>query len=99
LCASSFAPPPSFLFLARRPPCSALFPYTTLFRSILGKLLPYALVGLVDVCLVLGIAVLWFQVPLRGSVALLFAMTIVYLLTTLGDRKSTRLNSSHDQTP
>ena len=59
---------------------------TPLGRSelILGKLLPYALVGLVDVCLVLGIAVLWFQVPLRGSVTLLFAMTIVYLLTTLG---------------
>jgi ABC-2 type transport system permease protein len=59
---------------------------TPLGRSelILGKLLPYALVGLVDVCLVLGIAVLWFHVPLRGSVTLLFAMTIVYLLTTLG---------------
>ena len=59
---------------------------TPLGRSelILGKLLPYALVGLVDVCLVLGIAVLWFQVPLRGSVTLLFAMTVVYLLTTLG---------------
>src|SRR5436309_4963056 len=59
---------------------------TPLGRSelILGKLLQYALVGLVVVCLVLGIAVLWFQVPLRGSVALLFAMTIVYLLTTLG---------------
>jgi ABC-2 type transport system permease protein len=59
---------------------------TPLGRSelILGKLLPYALVGLVDVCLVLGIAVLWFQVPLRGSVTLLFAMTILYLLTTLG---------------
>jgi ABC-2 type transport system permease protein len=54
------------------------------WELIVGKLLPYALVGLVDVCLVLGIAVLWFQVPLRGSVTLLFALTIVYLLTTLG---------------
>jgi ABC-2 type transport system permease protein len=54
------------------------------WELILGKLLPYALVGLVDVCLVLGIAVLWFEVPLRGSVTLLFAMTVLYLLTTLG---------------
>jgi ABC-2 type transport system permease protein len=54
------------------------------WELIVGKLLPYALVGLIDVCLVLGIAVLWFEVPLRGSVALLFALTIVYLLTTLG---------------
>ena len=39
---------------------------------------------LVDVCLVLAVAVLWFQVPLRGSVTLLFALTLVYLMSTLG---------------
>ena len=54
------------------------------WELIVGKLLPYAFVGLIDVCLVLSIAVLWFEVPLRGSVTLLFAMTVVYLLTTLG---------------
>ena len=59
---------------------------TPLKRSelILGKLLPYALVGLVDVVLVLGIALLWFQVPLRGSIWLLSALTILFLLSTLG---------------
>jgi len=59
---------------------------TPLKRSelILGKLLPYALVGLVDVVLVLAIALVWFQVPLRGSIWLLFALTIVFLLSTLG---------------
>jgi ABC-2 type transport system permease protein len=59
---------------------------TPLRRSelIVGKLLPYALVGLIDVCLVLGVAVLWFEVPLRGSVVLLFALTFVYLMSTLG---------------
>jgi ABC-2 type transport system permease protein len=51
---------------------------------ILGKLLPYSLVGLVDVVLVIAIAVLWFQVPLRGSVALLFLASLVYLVCTLG---------------
>ncbi len=34
--------------------------------------------------LVLAVALLWFQVPLRGSVSLLMALTLVYLLTTLG---------------
>lgn len=59
---------------------------TPLRRSelIVGKLLPYALVGLIDVCLVLAVAVFWFEVPLRGSLALLFVLTVVYLLTTLG---------------
>jgi ABC-2 type transport system permease protein len=51
---------------------------------IVGKLLPYALVGLVDVVLVLAVAILWFHVPLRGSVLLLFGMTLIYLMTTLG---------------
>src|SRR5207249_2402872 len=54
------------------------------WELIAGKLLPYALVGMVDVCLVLGVAVLWFQVPLRGSVLLLLMLTLVYLMTTLG---------------
>jgi ABC-2 type transport system permease protein len=54
------------------------------WELIVGKLLPYALVGMIDVCLVLGIAVLWFEVPLRGSVVLLFALAAVYLLSTLG---------------
>jgi ABC-2 type transport system permease protein len=54
------------------------------WELIVGKLLPYALVGMVDVCLVIGIAVWWFEVPLRGSVGLLFAMTALYLLSTLG---------------
>jgi ABC-2 type transport system permease protein len=59
---------------------------TPLRRSelIVGKLLPYALIGLVDVLLVVGVALFWFQIPLRGSVWLLLALTLVYLLTTLG---------------
>jgi drug efflux transport system permease protein len=59
---------------------------TPLRRSelIVGKLLPYALIGLIDVLLVVGVALFWFQIPLRGSVWLLLALTLVYLLTTLG---------------
>jgi ABC-2 type transport system permease protein len=54
------------------------------WELILGKLLPYALVGFVDVLLVLAVAVLWFEVPLRGSVPLLLGASAVYLLCTLG---------------
>jgi ABC-2 type transport system permease protein len=54
------------------------------WELIVGKLLPYALVGLLDVFLVIGVALLWFQIPLRGSFWLLLALTIVYLLSTLG---------------
>jgi ABC-2 type transport system permease protein len=51
---------------------------------VLGKLLPYALVGMIDVFLVMGVALLWFQIPLRGSIWLLLALNLVFLLSTLG---------------
>ena len=51
---------------------------------ILGKLLPYGIIGLIDVLIVLLVIVFWFEVPLRGSLWLLLAMSVVYLLTTLG---------------
>jgi ABC-2 type transport system permease protein len=54
------------------------------WELIVGKLLPYAVIGLIDVVLVLAVALGWFQVPLRGSIVLLFGMCLVYLLTTLG---------------
>jgi ABC-2 type transport system permease protein len=36
------------------------------------------------VLLVVGVAIFWFEVPLRGSLTLLISMCLVYLLTTLG---------------
>jgi len=54
------------------------------WELVLGKLLPYGLVGVVDVVLVVAVAVFWFEVPLRGSVSLLFGASLVYLLCTLG---------------
>jgi ABC-2 type transport system permease protein len=54
------------------------------WELIAGKLLPYALIGIIDVILVLIVSIVWFEVPMRGSVPLLVAMSLVYLLTTLG---------------
>lgn len=54
------------------------------WELILGKLLPYGLVGFVDVLLVVAVAVLWFEVPLRGSLVTLLAGSLTYLLCTLG---------------
>lgn len=51
---------------------------------ILGKTLPFAIVGYIDVLLVSLVGVLWFDVPIRGSVPLLFLATTFYLMTTLG---------------
>jgi len=54
------------------------------WELIIGKLLPYAALGIINVVLVLAVAIWWFEVPMRGSIPLLFAMSLVYLLTTLG---------------
>jgi ABC-2 type transport system permease protein len=40
--------------------------------------------GMLDALIVVAVAVAWFEVPLRGSVALLLAMCVVYLLCALG---------------
>ena len=51
------------------------------WELIVGKLLPYALIGMIDVVLVLVVAIYWFEVPMRGSIPLLFGMSLIYLLT------------------
>jgi ABC-2 type transport system permease protein len=51
---------------------------------ILGKTLPFVLVGLWDMLLVLGAALLVFHVPFAGNFGLLVACTLLFLLTTLG---------------
>ncbi|GJL68925.1 MAG: transport permease protein [Nitrospirales bacterium] len=56
----------------------------TQLEFILGKTLPFALIGFADVILITGVAVYWFEVPLRGSLTLLLAATALYLLSTLG---------------
>lgn len=51
---------------------------------ILGKLLPFGIIALVQIVLITALGVLWFQVPLRGNLFLLLFATCIYLFTTLG---------------
>jgi ABC-2 type transport system permease protein len=54
------------------------------FELILGKLIPFIVIGFVDVLFVLAIARFWFEVPLTGSIPLLFGLSGLFILTTLG---------------
>src|SRR5260221_6357844 len=71
--------------MIRRPPRSTLFPYTTLFRSPLA----------------LGILFhdVWGMLILAGVLRLVWSHHVTFFINSLahmwGDRKSTRLNSSH----
>jgi len=50
----------------------------------LGKTLPFAIIGLVDVCLITAAALLIFHVPLHGSFLLLLFCALLFLMTNLG---------------
>lgn len=51
---------------------------------ILGKTLPFVLIGYIDVALISGASALVFDVPVRGSLWLLFAATTLFLMSSLG---------------
>src|SRR3989475_7089521 len=84
--------------MIRRPPRSTLFPYTTLFRSIVGG----GLAGLMATIRAAeaGVPVDLFSiVPVKRSHSVCAQGGINAAKNTKGegDRKSTRLNSSHSQ--
>ena len=51
---------------------------------ILGKTVPFILIGFINVTLISLVAVFWFEVPLRGSIPLLFGATALFLMSSLG---------------
>lgn len=52
---------------------------------LLGKLIPYIGFGLLSALVAIAIAILWFQVPLRGSPIDLIIFTLLYLFASLGE--------------
>jgi ABC-2 type transport system permease protein len=54
------------------------------FEIILGKLLPYLALGMVQLLLVVAVGAAAFDVPIRGSLLLLFTFGFVFLVGMLG---------------
>jgi len=54
------------------------------WQLIIGKLAPFTIIGLVDITLVIIIATAWFGVPINGSVPLLYGLSLLFILNTLG---------------
>jgi len=54
------------------------------YELIIGKLLPFTIIGYIDVVLIMLVAVFWFRVPFEGSVTFLFGATAFFLLPALG---------------
>lgn len=53
-------------------------------QLILGKILPYLIIGFINIILILSVAVIWFNIPIKGSVLLLFLLSGLFVLTTFG---------------
>ena len=51
---------------------------------IAGKTIPFAVIGLIDLAVVFAVALLWFEIPFRGSFGLLVVASALYLLPCLG---------------
>ncbi len=51
---------------------------------ILGKTIPFAIIGFLEMSLALFIGILWFNIPFAGSWALLYGLSFLFLFTTLG---------------
>ena len=55
----------------------------TALEIMLGKLLPYFVIGMVDVGVSTALAVYWFRVPFRGTIATLFLSSALFLVVML----------------
>jgi ABC-2 type transport system permease protein len=51
---------------------------------IIGKLIPFTLIGAVNATIVVLVTIFWFGIPIKGSVPLLIGLSGFFLLTTLG---------------
>ncbi len=54
------------------------------WELVLGKILPYTILAFIDMVEVLVIGHLWFKVPIRGDLGLIFVLSGLFLLSSLG---------------
>ena len=54
------------------------------WELVLGKTLPFALIGLMDVVMIALVGVFWFKVPLRGNPLVLLLGNILFLMSSVG---------------
>ncbi len=53
-------------------------------QLMLGKAIPFIIIGYADILLVILVGLLWFRVPIAGSLALLLCLSGLFIMTTLG---------------
>lgn len=56
----------------------------TNMELMIGKIIPYVIIGFVDIVLALALSVFWFRVPIAGSIPLLLVFSLIFLFGALG---------------
>lgn len=56
----------------------------TKMELMIGKIIPYVIIGFIDIVLALGLSMFWFKVPVSGSITLLLLFSIIFLFSALG---------------
>ena len=54
------------------------------WELVLGKTLPFALIGFLDVVLIALIGIFWFEVPFRGNPLILLLGSLLFLMSSVG---------------
>lgn len=54
------------------------------YQIIIGKLVPFSILGFVTVSIVMTVMRYWFQIQVKGSVPLLYLGALLFMLSTLG---------------
>jgi ABC-2 type transport system permease protein len=55
----------------------------TMGEILVGKLVPYALLGICSMVICFLVSYFWYEIPFRGSLVVLFAMGVLYMLPSL----------------
>jgi ABC-2 type transport system permease protein len=51
---------------------------------VIGKSIPFLVIGLLELTAILMLAKIWFQIPFAGSYAVLIGFSIIYMFTSIG---------------
>ncbi len=54
------------------------------FEIMLGKIIPYIVLCLIDVAIIFIVGILWFKVPFKGNYLTLFVFSVLFLFCSLG---------------
>jgi ABC-2 type transport system permease protein len=54
------------------------------YQLMIGKTMPFAILGLIEISFAIAVAKLWYQIPIRGNLLLFFGFSFIFMFTTLG---------------